>query len=174
MPCRSPYTPRGNVRRTAITGHSLRSNFSPNHVFISTTGARYTCTYPQALPSCSRVQTQCTQLVNPMIECCSSQCQSAGKEDVTLGSGYQRLQSTPNSVRLRSFTPAGKSPGRGPLTRAIGVVLMFHGGGFGFGQDSDVPAPEVDYLNEKGVVVVSAQYRLAPQSVRSFAREDHN
>lgn len=42
---------------------------------------------------------------------------------------------------------------------------MFHGGGFGFGEDSDVPAPEVDYLNEKGIVVVSAQYRLAPQSV---------
>lgn len=40
---------------------------------------------------------------------------------------------------------------------------MFHGGGFGFGQDSDVPAPEVEYLNGKGVVVVSAQYRLAPQ-----------
>lgn len=42
---------------------------------------------------------------------------------------------------------------------------MFHGGGFGFGQDSDVPGPEVDYLLERGIVVVSAQYRLAPQYV---------
>lgn len=40
---------------------------------------------------------------------------------------------------------------------------MYHGGGFGFGQDSDVPAPEVDYLLSKGAVVVSAQYRLGPQ-----------
>ena len=43
------------------------------------------------------------------------------------------------------------------------AVVMYHGGAFAFGQDSDVPGPEVDYLNDKGVVVVSCQYRLAPQ-----------
>jgi carboxylesterase type B len=46
-----------------------------------------------------------------------------------------------------------------------GVVLMFHGGAFAAGQDSDVPHAEVEYLNSNGVVVISAQYRLLPQSV---------
>lgn len=48
-----------------------------------------------------------------------------------------------------------------------GVVLMFHGGAFAAGQDSDVPYAEVEYLNTHGIVVVSAQYRLLPQSARS-------
>lgn len=40
---------------------------------------------------------------------------------------------------------------------------MYHGGAFTAGEDSDVPGPEVEYLNQKGVIVVSLQYRLAPQ-----------
>lgn len=43
------------------------------------------------------------------------------------------------------------------------VAIMLHGGGFAMGNDSDVPEPEVEYLVGKGVVVVSLQYRLAPQ-----------
>lgn len=44
---------------------------------------------------------------------------------------------------------------------------MFHGGAFAAGQDSDVPHAEVEYLNAHGIVVISAQYRLLPQSARS-------
>ncbi len=49
------------------------------------------------------------------------------------------------------------------ITFAADVAVMFHGGAFSKGEDFDVPKAEVDYLNEQGFVVVSLQYRLAPQ-----------
>lgn len=77
----------------------------------------------------------------------------------------------PVSGCLRAVQPArlvslpGFCMSETPLTSSHpDVVLMYHGGAFAVGTDSDVPAPEVDYLLSKGVVVVSAQYRLAPQS----------
>jgi acetyl esterase/lipase len=43
------------------------------------------------------------------------------------------------------------------------VHLLFHGGGWTVGDDVNVPASEVYYLLERGIVVASTQYRLAPQ-----------
>lgn len=64
----------------------------------------------------------------------------------------------PNQVRFLERSSVISADG-------LAVALMFHGGAFCFGEDHNVPPAEVNYLNEKGVVVVSAQYRLSPQYV---------
>ncbi len=40
---------------------------------------------------------------------------------------------------------------------------MIHGGAFTAGDDISVPITDVEYLTKQGFVVVSLEYRLAPQ-----------
>lgn len=60
-------------------------------------------------------------------------------------------------VTLRIFTPPGKATGRG-------VLYWIHGGGYMFGS-ALVPEPKLErYASEFGCVVVSVEYRLAPET----------
>ena len=63
--------------------------------------------------------------------------------------------SRPRGVPVRVYTPDGKGP--------FGILVWFHGGGWVIGSvaDSDVDAREL--ADGAGVVVVSVDYRLAPE-----------
>lgn len=58
------------------------------------------------------------------------------------------------------WTPLG-----GVKTGSMDIAILIHGGGFSMGDYQDIPTTDVEYYNKEGFVVVSPQYRLAPQYV---------
>src|SRR5271154_2172184 len=67
-------------------------------------------------------------------------------------------------ITARIYTPEGSPP--------MGVLVFFHGGGWGVG-DLASPAPVCRALaNGAGCVVVAVDYRLAPEHVFPAAPED--
>jgi acetyl esterase len=70
-------------------------------------------------------------------------------------------------IPVRIYTPAG-SPGEGPH----GVLVYFHGGGWVIGDMDTVDRPCRSFANAAGVVVVSVDYRLAPEHTQPAAFDD--
>ena len=78
----------------------------------------------------------------------------------------RRIAGPAGTIGVRIFTPAGG--GSGPLP----VLLYYHGGGFVFG-DLDLVDPITRRLaNRSGCIVVSVDYRLAPEHPFPAAAED--
>ncbi|HWN26841.1 MAG TPA: alpha/beta hydrolase [Actinomycetospora sp.] len=67
-------------------------------------------------------------------------------------------------IPVRIYTPAGDGP--------HGVLVYFHGGGWVIGDIETVDRPCRSFANAAGVVVVSVDYRLAPEHVQPAAFDD--
>lgn len=67
-------------------------------------------------------------------------------------------------IPVRVYTPAGDGP--------KGVLVYFHGGGWVIGDLETVDRPCRTFANAADVVVVSVDYRLAPEHVQPAAFDD--
>ncbi|PVZ07954.1 alpha/beta hydrolase [Actinomycetospora cinnamomea] len=67
-------------------------------------------------------------------------------------------------IPVRIYTPAGAGP--------RGVLVYFHGGGWVIGDLETVDRPCRTFANAADVVVVSVDYRLAPEHVQPAAFDD--
>jgi acetyl esterase len=78
----------------------------------------------------------------------------------------RHLPGSDGAVPVRIFTPAGAGPG--PLP----VLVWFHLGGFVFGSVNWVDSITRALANRSGCIVVSVDYRLAPEHPYPAARDD--
>ncbi len=87
-----------------------------------------------------------------------------GNPEPVAGVQDRRLQGPGGGIPIRIYTPAGEGP--------LPVLLYFHGGGWVLG-DIEASDPLCRTLaNETGCIVVSVDYRLAPEHPFPAAADD--
>ena len=76
----------------------------------------------------------------------------------------RNIPSAPGDIPIRIYTPAGVPP--------FGVLVYFHGGGWVLGNIAMTDQPCRLLANASGCIVVSVEYRLAPEHKFPAAPED--
>ena len=78
--------------------------------------------------------------------------------------GDRRIPGPAGEIPVRIYTPAGSGP--------VAALVWFHGGGWVLGDIPGADATCRDLANAAGCVVVSVDYRLAPESKFPAASDD--
>lgn len=88
----------------------------------------------------------------------------AGRPEATAKVEDRTILSPTGELRLRIYTPKGQAP--------FPVLVFFHGGGWATGDLDTMDTPLRALTNRAGCVVVSVDYRLAPEHKFPAAIED--